>query len=71
MELMLAILENRKPENLPKFVIEETLPAEPIPQIEWQYSLAAEAMLDTSGSFGNLGYNVAIATLYPLSRHGF
>jgi RNA-directed DNA polymerase len=23
------------------------------------------------GSSGNLGYNVAIATLYPLSRHGF
>ena len=48
MEPMLAILENRKPENLPKFVIEETLPAEPIPQIEWQYSPAAEAMLDNS-----------------------
>lgn len=48
MEPMLAILENRKPENLPKFVIEETLPAEPIPQIEWQHSPAAEAMLDNS-----------------------
>jgi hypothetical protein len=48
MEPMLAILENRKPENLPKFVIEETLPPEPIPQIEWQYSPAAEAMLDNS-----------------------
>ena len=48
MEPMLAILENRKPENLPKFVIEETLPAEPIPQIEWQYSPAAEAMLDNT-----------------------
>ena len=48
MEPMLAIVENRKPENLPKFVIEETLPAEPIPQIEWQHSPAAEAMLDNS-----------------------
>ncbi|MEG3932806.1 hypothetical protein QT990_16375 [Microcoleus sp. T3_B1] len=48
MEPMLAILENRKPENLPKFVIEETLPAEPIPQIEWQHSPAAEAMLDNT-----------------------
>jgi hypothetical protein len=48
MEPMLAILENRKPENLPKFVIEETLPAEPIPQIEWQYSPAAETMLDNT-----------------------
>ena len=45
MEPMLAILENRKPENLPKFVIKETLPAEPIPQIEWQHSSVAEAML--------------------------
>ena len=45
MEPMLAILENRKPEILPKFVIEETLPAEPIPQIEWQHSPTAEAML--------------------------
>jgi hypothetical protein len=48
MEPMLAILENRKPENLPKFVIEETLPAEPIPQIEWQHSPTAEAMLDNT-----------------------
>ncbi|MEG4075255.1 hypothetical protein QUA30_21400 [Microcoleus sp. Pol14C2] len=48
MEPMLAILENRKPEKLPKFVIEETLPAEPIPQIEWQHSPAAEAMLDNT-----------------------
>ena len=48
MEPMLAILENRKPERLPKFVIEETLPAEPIPQIEWQYSSAAESMLDNT-----------------------
>jgi len=48
MEPMLAILENRKPENLPKFVIEETLPQEPIPQIEWQHSPVAEAMLDNS-----------------------
>ena len=47
-EPMLAILENRKPENLPKFVIEETLPAEPIPQIEWQHSPVAEAMLDNT-----------------------
>jgi len=31
MEPMLAIVENRKPEKLPKFVIKETLPAEPIP----------------------------------------
>ncbi len=48
MEPMLAILENRKPEILPKFVIEETLPAEPIPQIEWQHSPTAEAMLDNT-----------------------
>ena len=48
MEPMLAILENRKPERLPKFVIEETLPPEPIPQIEWQHSPAAEAILDNS-----------------------
>ena len=48
MEPMLAILENRKPEKLPKFVIEETLPPEPIPQIEWQHSPAAEAMLDNT-----------------------
>ncbi len=31
-----------------KFVIEETLPAEPIPQIEWQHSPTAEAMLDNT-----------------------
>ncbi len=45
---MLAIMEHRKPEKLPKFVIEETLPAEPIPQIEWQHSPVTEAMLDNT-----------------------
>lgn len=48
MEPMLALLENRNPEPLPKFVIEETLPAESIPQIEWQYSSLAETMLDNT-----------------------
>ncbi|MGL5879219.1 MAG: hypothetical protein ACRC2V_15785 [Xenococcaceae cyanobacterium] len=45
MESAIALIEGRKPENLPLFVIEQTLPEEPIPQIEWQYSSEAEAML--------------------------
>lgn len=48
MEPILALLENRKPESLPRFVIKETLPAEPIPQIEWQYSSVAETMLNNT-----------------------
>ena len=48
MEPMFALLENRKPERLPKFVIQETLPNSPIPQIEWQYSSIAESMLNNT-----------------------
>lgn len=46
MEPALALLENRKPESLPKFVVEQTLPTEPIPKIEWNYSAMAARMLD-------------------------
>ena len=42
----MAILEGRNPKHPPQFVIEETLPAEPIPQIEWQYNSMVESMLE-------------------------
>jgi hypothetical protein len=45
MEGAIALIEDRKPESLPIFVVEQTLPDEPIPQIEWQYSSETEAML--------------------------
>jgi hypothetical protein len=45
LEPAFALIEGRSPEYLPKFVIEETLPDEPIPQIKWHYSSAGEAML--------------------------
>ncbi|WP_242056772.1 MULTISPECIES: hypothetical protein [Oscillatoriales] len=48
MEPMLALLEGRKPEPLPEFVIHETLPNEPIPQIDWEYSSVAENMLNNT-----------------------
>ncbi|MGB3204352.1 MAG: hypothetical protein WBB28_05125 [Crinalium sp.] len=46
MEPALALIENRPIEALPKFVIEETLPKEPIPQITWEYSASVSKMLD-------------------------
>ena len=56
MEPALALLENRPIEALPKFVIEETLPKEPIPQIEWEYSPLVSKMLDrTLDSIPNSG----------------
>lgn len=47
-EPILAMMSDRLAEPLPRFVIEETLPAYPIPQIEWQYSPLAESMLHAS-----------------------
>jgi hypothetical protein len=48
MEPMLAVVSGRESEPLPKFVIEETLPDEPIPQISWQYHDDALKMLNYS-----------------------
>ncbi len=48
MEPAYAKEENRQPEHLPKFVIEQTLPDDPIPQIEWHYNSATESMLHNS-----------------------
>ena len=47
-EPVLALLENREPNPLPTFVVEETLPKAPIPKIEWHYSSTTEAMLHAS-----------------------
>ncbi len=41
----IALIENRKPEAIPQFVIEQTLPEREIPQISWGYSEQAEKML--------------------------
>ncbi len=43
-ERALAMIENRKPEAIPKFVI-ETLPDREIPQISWSYNEQTEKML--------------------------
>lgn len=40
-----ALIENRKPEAIPKFVIEHTLPDREIPQITWAYNEQTEKML--------------------------
>jgi hypothetical protein len=45
MESAIALVEGRKPEHPPKFVVEHSLPDEPIPQIEWEYNSEAESML--------------------------
>ena len=44
-EQAIAIIENRKPEAIPKFVIEQTLPDREIPQISWGYNEQTEKML--------------------------
>ncbi len=44
-ERAMALIENRKPEAIPKFVIEQTLPDRGIPQISWRYSEQTEKML--------------------------
>jgi hypothetical protein len=44
-EKAIAIIENRKPEAIPEFVIEHTLPDREIPQISWAYNEQAEKML--------------------------
>ena len=44
-ERAIALIENRKPEAIPKFVIEQTLPDREIPQISWSYSEQTEKML--------------------------
>ncbi|ACK73885.1 hypothetical protein PCC7424_5827 (plasmid) [Gloeothece citriformis PCC 7424] len=46
-EKAISIVEEREP-TVPDFVIEQTLPDEPIPQIDFQYSPAAEQMLHES-----------------------
>ena len=45
LEKAIALIENRKPEAIPKFVIEHALPDREIPQIIWSYSEQAEKML--------------------------
>ena len=45
LEKALAMIENREPEAIPKFVIEHTLPDREIPQISWSYNEQAEKML--------------------------
>ena len=44
-ERAMALIENRKPEVIPKFVIEHTLPDREIPQITWAYNEPTEKML--------------------------
>ncbi len=44
-ERALAMIENREPEAIPKFVIDRTLPDREIPQISWAYNEQAEKML--------------------------
>ncbi len=44
-EQTLAMIENREPEAIPKFVIEHTLPDREIPQISWSFNEQAEKML--------------------------
>ena len=44
-ERAIALIENRKTEAIPKFVIEHTLPDREIPQISWSYSEQTEKML--------------------------
>ena len=46
MEPALALMEGRPVNPLPKFVVEETLPQEPIPPISWEYSDSVIKMLD-------------------------
>ncbi len=45
LEKAISLIENRKPEAIPKFVIEHTLPDREIPQISWAYNEQAEKML--------------------------
>ena len=45
LEKTIALIENRKPEAIPKFVIEHILPDREIPQISWGFNEQAEKML--------------------------
>ena len=45
LEKAISLIENRKPEVIPKFVIEHALPDREIPQISWSYNGQAEKML--------------------------
>ncbi len=45
LEKAIALIEDRKLEAIPKFVIEQTLPDREIPQISWGYNEHAEKML--------------------------
>ena len=45
LEKTIALIENRKPEAIPKFVIEHTLPDREIPQISWDFNEQTEKML--------------------------
>ena len=45
LEKTIALIENRKPEAIPEFVIEHTLPDREIPQVSWRYNEQAEKML--------------------------
>ena len=44
-ENTIALIENREPEAIPRFVIEQTIPNREIPQISWSYNEQAEKML--------------------------
>ena len=44
-ENTIALIENREPEAIPRFVIEQTIPNREIPQISWNYNEQAEKML--------------------------
>ncbi len=78
MEPALALLENREPNPLPKFVVEQTLPSEPIPKINWEYSAATAKMLDRtldaipqSGSWRSWGSLDYIRYFLRWAMYGF